>query len=64
MINFAMKLFVTDSLSEYRARRRDIQQFSDRFEIEIEITVEAIAKALESWKFQFLTRKEKDRMQC
>jgi glycosyltransferase involved in cell wall biosynthesis len=47
-INFAMRSAVTDSLSGYRALRREIFNelvlFSDRFEIEVEITVEAIAK--------------------
>lgn len=49
-INFAMGSSVTDSLSGYRALRREtfneLVLFSDRFEIEVEITVEAIAKGL------------------
>lgn len=49
-INFAMRSSVTDSLSGYRALRREtfneLVLFSDRFEIEVEITVEAIAKGL------------------
>jgi dolichol-phosphate mannosyltransferase len=47
-INFAMKSSVTDSLSGYRALYRktfnDLVLFSDSFEIEVEITVEALAK--------------------
>ena len=47
-INFAMKSNVTDSLSGYRAMRRemftDLILFSDSFEIEVEMTVEALAK--------------------
>lgn len=49
-INFAMNSVVTDSLSGYRALRREtfneLVLLSDKFEIEIEITVEAIAKGL------------------
>ena len=49
-INFAMRTSVTDSLSGYRALRRatfnELVLFSDRFEIEVEITVEAIARGL------------------
>jgi dolichol-phosphate hexosyltransferase len=48
MINFAMKSNVTDSLSGYRAMRtqvfKDLLLFSDGFEIEVEITVEALSK--------------------
>ena len=47
-INFAMGSSITDSLSGYRALYRkvfnDLVLFSDAFEIEIEITVEALAK--------------------
>ena len=47
-INFAMNSSITDSLSGYRALYRkvfnDLVLFSDAFEIEIEITVEALAK--------------------
>jgi len=47
-INFAMKSKVTDSLSGYRAIRRDVFRdlilFSEHFEIEVEMTVEALAK--------------------
>jgi dolichol-phosphate hexosyltransferase len=47
-INFAMKSSVTDSLSGYRALYRktfkDLVLFSDSFEIEVEMTVEALAK--------------------
>ena len=47
-INFAMKSSVTDSLSGYRAMYRktfkDLVLFSDSFEIEVEMTVEALAK--------------------
>lgn len=47
-INFAMRSRVTDSLSGYRALHRaafdELVLFSDKFEIEVEITVEAIAK--------------------
>jgi len=47
-INFALKSSVTDSLSGYRAMRRatfaDLILFSDSFEIEVEMTVEALAK--------------------
>jgi dolichol-phosphate hexosyltransferase len=49
-INFALGSSVTDSLSGYRTLRREtfneLVLFSDRFEIEVEITVEAIAKGL------------------
>jgi len=49
-INFAMGSSVTDSLSGYRALHREtfneLVLFSDRFEIEVEITVEAIARGL------------------
>jgi len=47
-INFAMKSKVTDSLTGYRAMRRDtfrdLVLFSNNFEIEVEMTVEALAK--------------------
>ncbi len=47
-INFAMNSRVTDSLSGYRAMRietfRDLVLFSSNFEIEVEMTVEALAK--------------------
>ena len=47
-INFAMNSRVTDSLSGYRAMRietfRDLVLFSTNFEIEVEMTVEALAK--------------------
>jgi glycosyltransferase involved in cell wall biosynthesis len=47
-INFALKSSVTDSLSGYRALYRktfkDLVLFSDSFEIEVEMTVEALAK--------------------
>ena len=47
-INFALKSKVTDSLTGYRALRRDafndLVLFSRNFEIEIEMTVEALAK--------------------
>lgn len=47
-INFAMKSHVTDSLTGYRAMRRelfrDLVLFSTNFEIEVEMTVEALAK--------------------
>jgi dolichol-phosphate hexosyltransferase len=47
-INFAMKSSVTDSLSGYRALYRkmfnELILFSDTFEIEVEMTVEALAK--------------------
>ncbi|MDQ6862365.1 MAG: glycosyltransferase [Thermoproteota archaeon] len=47
-INFAMKTSVTDSLSGYRAFYRktfmELVLFSDSFEIEVEMTVEALAK--------------------
>ena len=47
-INFAMKSKVTDSLSGYRSIRRDVFRdlilFSEHFEIEVEMTVEALAK--------------------
>ncbi|MGC1928729.1 MAG: glycosyltransferase [Candidatus Nitrosopolaris sp.] len=47
-INFAMKSYVTDSLSGYRACYRktfmELVLFSDSFEIEVEMTVEALAK--------------------
>jgi dolichol-phosphate mannosyltransferase len=47
-INFAMKSSITDSLSGYRALQKktfkDLVLFSDTFEIEIEMTVEALAK--------------------
>jgi glycosyltransferase involved in cell wall biosynthesis len=47
-INFAMKSSITDSLSGYRALYRktfnDLMLFSNSFEIEVEITVEALAK--------------------
>jgi len=47
-INFALKSKVTDSLSGYRALRRETFQnlilFSDNFEIEVEMTVESLAK--------------------
>jgi glycosyltransferase involved in cell wall biosynthesis len=48
MINFAMKSKITDSLSGYRALYRktfkDLILFSDSFDIEVEMTVEALAK--------------------
>ena len=48
-INFAMKSAITDSLSGYRALYKktfkDLVLFSDSFEIEVEMTVEALAKA-------------------
>jgi len=47
-INFAMNFVVTDSLSGYRALYKDTFKdlilFSDNFEIEVEMTVEALAK--------------------
>lgn len=47
-INFALKSKVTDSLTGYRALRRDtfndLVLFSRNFEIEVEMTVEALAK--------------------
>lgn len=47
-INFALKSKVTDSLTGYRALRRDafknLVLFSRSFEIEVEMTVEALAK--------------------
>jgi len=47
-INFALKSKVTDSLSGYRALRRktfqDLVLFSNNFEIEVEMTVESLAK--------------------
>ncbi len=47
-INFAMKSSVTDSLSGYRALYRktfrDLVLLSDSFDIEVEMTVEALAK--------------------
>jgi len=47
-INFAMKSSVTDSLSGYRALYKklfeDLVLFSNTFEIEVEMTVEALAK--------------------
>ncbi len=47
-INFAMKSSITDSLSGYRALYaktfRELVLFSDSFEIEVEMTVEALAK--------------------
>jgi dolichol-phosphate hexosyltransferase len=47
-INFAMKSSVTDSLSGYRALYREMFNelilFSDTFEIEVEMTVEALAR--------------------
>jgi dolichol-phosphate hexosyltransferase len=47
-INFAMNSSISDSLSGYRALYRktfkDLVLFSTRFEIEIEMTVEALAK--------------------
>jgi dolichol-phosphate mannosyltransferase len=49
-INFALKSSVTDSLSGYRALRRrtfkELILFTDRFEIEVEMTVEALAKGM------------------
>ena len=49
-INFAMKSSITDSLSGYRALYtktfRKLILFSDSFEIEVEMTVEALAKGL------------------
>ncbi|MBM2818347.1 MAG: hypothetical protein HW410_29 [Nitrosarchaeum sp.] len=47
-INFSLKTNVTDSLSGYRVLRREVFKdlilFSDSFEIEVEMTVEALAK--------------------
>jgi len=47
-INFAMKTSITDSLSGYRALYRktfnELVLFSETFEIEVEMTVEALAK--------------------
>jgi hypothetical protein len=47
-INFALKSSINDSLSGYRALYRktfkDLLLFSDSFEIEVEMTVEALAK--------------------
>jgi dolichol-phosphate mannosyltransferase len=47
-INFSLKSKVTDSLSGYRVLRREVFRdlilFSDSFEIEVEMTVEALAK--------------------
>lgn len=49
-INFAMKSSITDSLSGYRALYtktfRKLILFSNSFEIEVEMTVEALAKGL------------------
>ena len=49
-INFAMKSSITDSLSGYRALYtetfRKLLLFSNSFEIEVEMTVEALAKGL------------------
>ncbi len=48
-INFVMKSSITDSLSGYRALYKktfkDLVLLSDSFEIEVEMTVEALAKA-------------------
>jgi len=48
VINYGMKSHITDSLSGYRAMRKvvftDLILFSDSFEIEVEMTVEAMAK--------------------
>jgi glycosyltransferase involved in cell wall biosynthesis len=48
IINFALKSSIRDSLSGYRALYRktfrDLLLFSDSFEIEVEMTVEALAK--------------------
>jgi len=48
IINSAMKSKITDSLSGYRALRKetfkDLILFSNNFEIEVEMTVEALAK--------------------
>ncbi|MGI0011362.1 MAG: glycosyltransferase, partial [Nitrosopumilaceae archaeon] len=48
VINIALKSHVTDSLTGYRALRRnvfkDLILFSENFEIEVEMTVEALAK--------------------
>jgi len=47
-INFAMKAHVTDSLTGYRAMRRELFRelilFSNSFEIEVEMTVESLAR--------------------
>lgn len=47
-INIALKSHVTDSLTGYRALRKKVFQdlilFSDSFEIEVEMTVEALAR--------------------
>ena len=49
-INFAMKSSITDSLSGFRALYRktfnELVLFSNSFDIEVEITVEALAKGL------------------
>ena len=48
MINFALKSNVTDSLTGYRALKREVFEdlvlFSTNFEIEVEMTVEALGK--------------------
>ena len=63
-INFALKSKVTDSLSGFRALRRetfnDLILFSDNFEIEVEMTVDAIAKGYRVMEVPINYRRRKD----
>jgi len=65
-INFAMNTKVTDSLSGYRAMYKtmfeDLILFSNNFEIEVELTVEALAKGyrVHEVPINYKLRKESD----
>lgn len=64
IINSSMKSKVTDSLSGYRALRKetfkDLILFSDNFEIEVEMTVEALAKGYRVIEVPIRYNKRKD----
>lgn len=66
-INFGMRTHITDSLSGYRALHKrtfkDLILFSDAFEIEVEMTVEALAKGYRVTEapVKYSRRKEKSR---
>jgi len=63
-INFALNSKVTDSLTGYRALYKnifdDLVLFSDRFEIEVEMTVEALAKGYHVLEVPISYKKRKD----
>lgn len=63
-INFAFKSMITDSQSGYRALKRklfhELVLFSENFEIEVEITVESLAKGCRVIEVPISYRKRRD----